>query len=120
MILAAVDGQWAIGGGLGAVALIAFIRWMLSDNSQVLLLRSEVNELRERQASLESEINEQRTLKHAISGDMARAVMALEVVRRMAQNCTCNALEPVEQIVDQLLNELSTIRAARQQRRVDD
>ena len=105
-----VVGGYALAG---LVVIAGVIRFFFSDTSQVDLLRNEVAELRERQAVLEAEINEQRTLKHAVNADLAKAVMALEVVRRLAQNCTCNALESVEEIVDELLNELSTLRRAR-------
>jgi hypothetical protein len=110
MLFAAVDGQWAVGGGVALMALVSLIRWLLGDNSQVSLLRDEVADLRERQAVMETEIREQRSLKHGLSGDLAKAVMALEVVRRLAQNCSCGALDSIEEIVDQLLNELSAIR----------
>lgn len=113
MVFAAVDGQWAVGGGLGLIAIISFIRWLLGDQGQVSLLRSEVGELRERQAILEAEIVEQRSMKHAISADLAKTVMALEVLRRLSHNCTCQALISVEEIVDQLLGELSALRNRR-------
>lgn len=137
MVLAAEVGPWLGGGGAAVVALgifrlffgdrtvdstlqaeIAGLRKSLADQST--RHQEEIGALRERQAVLEERYDEQRTLKHAVSGDLAKAVMALEVVRRLSRNCTCKALVSVEEIVDQLLNELSTIRAAQQHRRASD
>lgn len=131
MLFAAADGSWAVGGGVAFLALVSLIRFLLSDrgasdtlHKEIAGLRksltdqsarhqAEMNGLRERQAKLEALYDEQRTLKHAITGDLAKAVMALEVVRRLSRNCTCQALISVEEIVDQLLNELSALRTRR-------
>jgi hypothetical protein len=35
--------------------------------------------------------------------------MALDLVERLAKNCTCGALEPLNEIISRLVHELSTL-----------
>lgn len=103
-------------GGLGllAGAFIAFIRIFLW--RQITDLRADVNRLVGQIAELEEKYDEERGQKHKAFNDVARTVMALELVRRLAKECTCGVLAPVGEIIERLFTELET--AA--QRRHDD
>jgi hypothetical protein len=109
-----VTGQ-LVGGSALALALLAFIRFFLQ--RQIEDLRDDVDNLMRKLSVLEHEYDRERGLKHRALNDVARTVMALDLVRRLAQECTCNVLAPVVEIVDRLTVELETVGV---HRRYDD
>lgn len=93
-------------GGL-ALAFIAFIRIFLM--RQITDLRSDVDRLTAQMSSLRKQYDESRAEKHKARNDVARTVMALELVQRLAKECKCGVLSPVQEIVDRMMDELETI-----------
>lgn len=97
-----------IGGfiGLGslAVGLLAFIRIFLM--RQISDLRSDVDRLNRHVHEIEVRYDEERGQKHKARNDVARALMALELVHRLAQQCSCGVLAPLQEIIDRLFTEL--------------
>lgn len=104
-------------GAIGALALafIAFIRIFLMQ--QISDLRKDVANLTKHVEDLESLYDQERGAKHKARNDVARTVMALELVRRLARECTCGVLGPVIEIIDRMFAELE---ADVFQRRFDD
>lgn len=96
---------WA---GVGGIALILLYR-IITDRSAFRSLRSEVDELRRHVEDLDKKYQDERSMKHKSRNDVARAVMALELVRRLANDCTCGALAPLGEIIDRLFAELETV-----------
>ena len=110
---------------LGVVALVVVIGYLLL-NGYSRTLRSEITDLRDaldRQSKqhradmahvnkkieeLEEENVRQRSMKHKVSGDLAKTVIALALVQRLARECTCNVLSPLKDIIERLLDELET------------
>lgn len=109
---------------LGLVLL--YLLWR--DSSPVRALQQEVVELRRslndqaarhardiaevnlKMKALEDENMRQRSAKHKVTGDLAKTVIALDLVKNLAQRCTCGALHPLREIIDRLLDELDTLR----------
>lgn len=101
-----VGGSNLVGvGAVGAVALalIAFIR---------LFLVRQIRDLTTRVNSLEEKYDEERGLKHKAYNDVARTTMALDLVRTLARECTCNVLGPLPEIIDRVMDELETLHHA--------
>jgi hypothetical protein len=100
---------------LGGVALgfIVVAYKLLSDRravmSEIGTLRSQVKTLDGKVTEVERLYDEERGLKHKAFNDVARTVMALDLVQRLARECTCNVLSPLSEIIDRLLNELETV-----------
>ena len=99
--------------GLGALALafIAFIRFFLW--RQITDLRADVLSLNDKIDAIEAKYDEERGLKHKAYNDVSRTVMALELVQRLAVECKCGVLSPLEQVVAKLVSELETLRHRR-------
>ena len=114
-----------------AVCLVIVIIWLLwRDSAPVRSLEHEVQALRHELAEqarrhaedmgrvnakmqlLEEENVRQRSMKHKVTGDLAKTVIALELVRRLAEECTCKVLSPLEEIINKLLDDLETFRTA--------
>lgn len=92
-------------GEAGAVAaillaLIAFIR---------LFLVRQIRDLTERVNKLEEKYDLERATKHKAFNDVARSVMALDLVRRLAEQCTCGVLDPLTEIIDRMFLEFETL-----------
>jgi hypothetical protein len=103
-------GQYA--GATGVVlALIAFMKFFLWN--QIKDLRRDVTRLRDDMARIEAKYDEERGRKHKAFNDVARATMALELVRRLAESCTCGVLDPLTEIIERLFAEMETIGRAR-------
>ena len=102
-------------GGL-SLAVMAFIRIFLM--RQITDLRSDVDRLTRQMSDLEHKYNAERGEKHKAKNDIAKAVMALELVNRLAKECTCGVLAPLGEIIDRLFEELETV--AMHHRRFDD
>lgn len=51
----------------------------------------------------------ERSDKHKARNDVARAVTALDLVRRLAETCTCGALAPLIEIVDRMVEEFESM-----------
>ena len=104
-------GGGLIGAGAGAVAvvlaLIAFIRFFLV---------RQIRDLTRRVNGLEEKYDEERGQKHKAYNDVARTTMALDLVQRLAKECQCGVLSPLEQIIARLVAELETL----PHRRFDD
>ena len=104
------DGGELLGAGaVGAIvlALIAFIRFFLV--RQIRDLRKDVETLRDDLDSLNEKYDEERGLKHKAYNDVARTVMALDLVQRLAEECKCGVLSPLEQVIGRLVTELETM-----------
>ena len=101
-----VGGYIGLIGGL-SLAVMAFIRIFLM--RQITDLRNDVVRLEKHVEKLEEDYNRERSDKHKARNDVARSVMALDLVRRLAQMCTCGALEPLLEIIDRMFVELETI-----------
>lgn len=117
MILGAVDGQWAVGGGLGAVALISLIRFLLGDKGANSTLQQEINrfsqelerERRDRRedirvlntriGELTAEVNEQRTEKHRLNNELGQCQMLIGVIVAIAEDCRCGVLDKVKDLM---------------------
>lgn len=96
---AAETGQWAIGGGLGLMAMVGLIRYLLGDRTATGVLQQEISDLRKeirenarKIAELEALYDEQRREKHRLNNELGRAQMLLGVVGELAEQCTCGAL----------------------------
>ena len=96
-------------GSVGVVilALIAFIRFFLV--RQIRDLRKDVTDLNDKVDDLEAKYDEERGLKHKAYNDVARTVMALDLVQRLAEECKCGVLSPLEQVIGRLVTELETM-----------
>lgn len=92
-------GQYA-GASAILLALIAFIRFFLV---------RQIRDLTKRVDSLEEKYDHERGLKHKAYNDVARTVMALDLVQRLAAECKCGVLSPLEQVIARLVLELETM-----------
>jgi hypothetical protein len=99
--------DFALLGGLGLAGL-AFIRLFIW--RQITDLRTDVDHLQRKLGQLEELYDQERGLKHKAFNDVARASMALEMVRRLAVQCTCGVLEPLIEIVNRMTDEFETMR----------
>lgn len=74
-------------------------------------LNNDLGVLRDRVAALEQRLHdqgiefdakmtEQRSLKHGALNDLMKAELLLDTVRRLAVHCTCDALQPVQALLD--------------------
>ena len=97
-----LGGQLAGAGAVGAVALalIAFIRFFLV---------RQIRDLTVRVDDLEEKYDLERSLKHKAYNDVARTVMALDLVQRLAEECQCGVLSPLELVIGRLIEELETM-----------
>lgn len=81
-----------------------FIRNMLQDRGAGYTLADERQEdllaLRSEVELLRREVSDQRTLKHQALNELTIASYTLDTVRRLAEACTCHALEPLKNILD--------------------
>lgn len=94
-------------GAAGLVgAFIAFIRFFLW--RQIQDLREDVETLQAHVDRLEVRYDEERGAKHKALNDVAKTTMALDLVQRLAEQCTCNALAPLHEIIERLVAELAT------------
>lgn len=99
-------------GGVGVVLVVVLYRLIVDRNafhSQIEDLQKEVGDLRTHVDNLDQKYQEERSLKHKSRNDVARSVMALELVRRLAKDCTCGVLAPLTEIIDRLFSELETV-----------
>lgn len=99
---------WA---GVAGVALILLYR-IVTDRSAFRDLKHEVDELRAHVEDLDHKYQVERSMKHKSRNDVARTVMALELVRRLGKDCTCGVLDPLMEIIDRLFAELETVHTA--------
>lgn len=103
--------QLPVVGGTAAVVVIVIVglfRWLVQNDLS--LLRQQVTEQSARIAHLEVLYDEQRTDKHRAITDLASTLIALQLVRRLAQECTCKVLAPLEEIIDKLVDEVRSRR----------
>ena len=100
-------GYVAVYGGL-ALAVMAFIRIFLM--RQITDLRNDVARLEAHVSNLEAKYDQERKDKHRARNDVARAVMALDLVRRLAEQCTCGVLAPLTEIIDGMFDEFESLR----------
>jgi hypothetical protein len=111
--------EWPIiGSGFGVIGLALVVGYKLitdhtATKSQIGTLQDEVTELRAHVLRIEKLYDEQRGAKHQAFNDVARALTALELVRRLARDCTCGALTPLTEIIDRILDEMETVRRKR-------
>lgn len=104
------DGSEVLGAGaVGGIilALIAFIRFFLV--RQIRDLRKDVADLRDDLNDLETKYDEERGLKHKAYNDVARTTMALDLVQRLARECECGVLSPLQEVIGRLVTELETM-----------
>lgn len=99
-------GGQAAGAIAIGLALIAFVRFFLW--RQIQDLRTDVHDLQAHIADLEERYDEQRGAKHKALNDVAKTVMALDLVQRLSEECTCNVLAPLQEIISRLVAELKT------------
>lgn len=117
MILAAVDGQWAVGGGVAFLALVSLIRFLLGDKGANQVLhreiaglskaleverkdrREDINRLTTQISALNVEVAEQRTEKHRLNNLLGQAQMLLGVIVKLAEDCECGTLKIVEDLM---------------------
>lgn len=103
---------WA---GVILVAVVILYRLVIdrfafrSLQQQVSDLETQLVAVNDKVAELEERYDEQRGLKHKALNDVAKTVMALDLVQRLAQECTCHVLDPLTEIIARLVSELSTI-----------
>lgn len=102
-----VTGTIGIVGGL-SLAVMAFIRIFLM--RQITDLRNDVNRLTSQMAELEVKYDVARGDKHKAFNDVARTVMALDLVQRLSRECSCGVLAPLQEIIDRLVLELETMK----------
>lgn len=97
-----IDGTTGTLIGIGgiAVALIGFIRFFLV---------RQIRDLTVRVDSLEDKYDLERGLKHKAYNDVARTKMALDLVRRLAEECSCGVLSPLDEVIGRLMDELETM-----------
>jgi hypothetical protein len=101
-----VGGYAAVGGGV--IAVLGFVRLFIWQ--QISDLRTDVDHLEAKLSELEHLYDQERGLKHKAFNDVARASMALEMVRRLAAQCTCGVLEPLVEIVNRMTVEFESMR----------
>lgn len=99
--------------GMTVLAVLGLVKFF--PVRQISDLRNDVNTLTRHVSDLEAKYDDERSLKHKAYNDVARTVMALDLVRRLAAQCTCGALEPVIEIIERMSTELETM-----QKRVAD
>lgn len=117
MLFAAVDGQWAVGGGVALMALVSLIRFLLSDRSATSTLQQEIAGLRSDLAKeredrrndidrlntqigvLTADVSEQRTAKHHLANELGQSQMLLGVIVELADKCTCGTLAVVKDLM---------------------
>ena len=99
----------AIGGLFGA--FLAFVRIFLMRH--ITDLREDVERLEDHVANLERQYDEARGQKHKALNDVAKTVMALDLVQRLAAECTCGVLAPLEEIIERLVLDLQTVPSRR-------
>lgn len=96
---------WAGVAGIGLILLYRIVVDRRAFNS----LSREVDALRKHVEDLDAKYQAERSDKHKSRNDVARSVMALELVRRLAKDCTCGVLTPLTEIIDRLFTELETV-----------
>lgn len=101
------DTSEYVGFGALALAVLAFIRFFLW--RQIKDLRKDVATLEGKVEKIEARYDEERGLKHKAYNDVARTTMALDLVRSLARECTCNVLGPLPEIIDRVMDELETL-----------
>jgi hypothetical protein len=111
--------EWPIistGFGVAGLAIIVGYK-LITDHtatkSELESLREQIKDLRSHVHTIETLYDEQRGAKHQAFNDVARALTALELVRRLARECTCGALTPLIEIIDRILDEMETVRLRR-------
>lgn len=77
--------------------------------SEIRTLTTQVNSLSTKVAKLEVQYDDERSLKHKANNDLARCVLALDLVQRLALKCTDGALDPLQDILNHLWAELETM-----------
>lgn len=118
MILAAVDGQWAIGGGAAFLALVSLIRFLLGDKGANDVLHREIaglskaleterrdrrednGHLNERINALTAEVKEQRSEKHKLGNELGQCQMLVGVIVALAEDCRCGVLDKVKDLME--------------------
>lgn len=100
-------GGYTVGG---LVVIAGVIRFLFGDNKAFQVLKDEIQMLREGQqenasklAAVEALYNENRTDKHMYINKYARSQVLLGVVKRLADQCTCGALDNVAELIDRAL-----------------
>jgi uncharacterized protein (DUF3084 family) len=107
--------EWPIistGFGVAGLAIIVGYKLIIdrsATKSELESLREQIHELRTHVHTIEQLYDEQRSDKHKARNDTARALTALELVRRLARECTCGALTPLTEIIDRILDEMETL-----------
>lgn len=108
MTTAAIFGLPEAPTVLFIVALLIVVGYLLlraySRNQQVEIdgLRVAVKELNTKVDRLDAKYDEQRSLKHKALNDLAKSRLALDIVRRLQAECSCGALDPLAQILNNL------------------
>ena len=106
--------------GIGLILLYKLITDRSAINAQIEAMQHQIETL-ERElaaqgvhlAQVEGLYDEQRGLKHQAFNDVARALTALELVKRLATECTCGVLTPLASIIERILDEMETVRRRR-------
>jgi hypothetical protein len=111
---------WA--GVAGLVVIVAFriLTDRTATRSATQVLQDQINALRREHAAetrehalamaaleakvdiVNGELTEQRSLKHRMATDLAKSRLALDIVRRLQRECSCGALNPLAEILDNL------------------
>jgi hypothetical protein len=90
------------------VILYRLITDRVALGGQIRGLGEEVSSLTDKVDNLEALYDQERGAKHKAYNDVARTVMALGLVQRLAQGCSCHVLDPLTEIIDRLVLELES------------
>lgn len=97
----------AAGIGVVVIAAIGLVKFLLGDRSasttqrsQIQALQKDVIELKTQVSVLQTDLGEQRSLKHKALNQLAVARGVLHVVGQLADTCTCGALQPMGGLLD--------------------
>lgn len=108
-VLLAVDmPTWRELSALAMVGLI--LRWMIArenrrevrDLNVDAATHRRITSLERNVGALRREVTEQRHLKHDFEGKVIALQNALKLVRIQARRCSCGALDPIQQLLEEI------------------
>lgn len=97
-----------VGGVAGVIlfvvgSIVGLFRWLVQND--ISILREQLAEQSQRVAQLEVLYDEQRHEKHMYINKYARSQILLGVIKTLADQCSCGALENVGELIDRALAE---------------
>ena len=102
-----MDPTGVAGLGVVIIAVIGLAKFLLGDRTVAMSNAQHISELREdittlerKVEALEHDLDEQRTMKHALKNELTKALLVISFIKSSTPHCTCGVLDRVRPLIE--------------------